>query len=76
MREIVKPKMQAINKKLAVDVMKECRRAGLGYDAYKVELKKRVSLSIIVRGISFHSDNLNSLQSNKPSSSRNTGVIQ
>jgi len=43
MREIVRPKMQAINDKLAIDVMKECRRAGLGYDAYKIELKKRLA---------------------------------
>ncbi len=42
LREEVKPKMEIVNARLAIEVMKECRRAGLGYDTYKVELKKRV----------------------------------
>ena len=43
MREIVRPEMQRINDRLAVEVARESKRKGLGYDEYKKELKKQVS---------------------------------
>lgn len=42
MREIVRPEMQRVNERLAVQVMQECRKKGLGYDEYKKELKRQV----------------------------------
>lgn len=43
MREIVRPEMQRVNARLAVEVAKESRRKGVGYDEYKKELKRQVS---------------------------------
>lgn len=43
MREIVRPEMQRINERLAVEVARESKKKGLGYDDYKKELKKQVS---------------------------------
>jgi membrane protein insertase Oxa1/YidC/SpoIIIJ len=43
MREIVRPEMQRINERLAVEVARDSKRKGLGYDEYKKELKRQVS---------------------------------
>jgi hypothetical protein len=41
-RTIVQPEMKLLNEKLAVEVMKDCRKRGLGYEDYRAELKKQV----------------------------------
>lgn len=43
MRELVRPEMERVNARLAVEVAKESRRKGVGYDEYKKELKRQVS---------------------------------
>ncbi|KAJ9107359.1 hypothetical protein QFC21_000809 [Naganishia friedmannii] len=43
MREIVRPEMQRVNERLAVQVMQECRKKGFGYDEYKKELKRQLA---------------------------------
>ncbi len=49
-REEVKPEMREANERLAVEVMKECRKAGVGYEGYKNELRKRVGGACGVQG--------------------------
>ena len=42
----VAPEMTAINKRLAVDVMRDCRKRGVDYEGYKKELKAQVSRGV------------------------------
>ncbi|GHJ86047.1 hypothetical protein NliqN6_2449 [Naganishia liquefaciens] len=43
MRELVRPEMQRVNDRLAVEVARESKRKRLGYDEYKKELKKQLA---------------------------------
>lgn len=45
MQSIIAPEMKAINEHLAETVAKECRKKGVGYAEYLVELRRQVSLS-------------------------------
>lgn len=42
-REIIVPEMKRLNDELAGPVARECRKAGMGYEEYKRELKRQVS---------------------------------
>lgn len=49
-RTEVKPRMRGANERMAVEVMKECRKAGVGYEGYKNELRKRVRVDGLTGG--------------------------
>lgn len=46
-REIIVPEMKRLNDELAGPVARECRKAGMGYEEYKRELKRQVSTTSV-----------------------------
>lgn len=49
MVELLLPEWNADKKKLPIQVLKRCRRAGKSYEEYQQELKAEVSLVILAR---------------------------